>query len=143
MHGLQGVKSQLVRCSRPLLFGLVLALSAVTGSTALGAGCNDIVGRRVILASDAIDPNVFVWDQRVAMVNYAAGVWRPAQAVFHHTILEKPGTHAFVVLMPSAQIHPRYISPSLDALGIKVLSGPDRGRYGWVTEEDAHLETIP
>jgi hypothetical protein len=33
---------------------------------------------------------------------------------------------------------PRYSTLAEDTIGIKITSGPNRGRYGWVSSDDAH-----
>lgn len=104
------------------------------------AGCADILGKHVILASDAIDPNVFVWDERRRLINYAAGVWQSARGIYEHTLLEKPGTRAYVVSCHPRQVRVRYSSPGgHDAVGLHLLSGPDFGRYGWALGDDVHI----
>jgi hypothetical protein len=35
-------------------------------------------------------------------------------------------------------IKSRYANETLDAIGVRLVSGPFRGRYGWVTSEDVY-----
>jgi hypothetical protein len=90
------------------------------------------------LASDAIDPNVFVWDDRPLMERYAFGFQQSTRGILDHTLLEKPGTRAYIVSCQAHGVRVRYSPNSHDAIGIKLLSGPDLGRYGWVIEDDVH-----
>jgi hypothetical protein len=113
----------------------MLLLSNIPGQA---SGCIDLLGRHVILASDAIDPHVFVWDRRSLMVSYAAGFWLPTRLIFDHTLLEKPGTRGYIVSCRPHELHVRYTPASRDAVGVRLSSGPDRGRYGWANEEDVH-----
>jgi hypothetical protein len=103
-----------------------------------GAGCVGAVKRHAILASDAVDPDVFVWDRRLVLVRYSSGVWMATYRILRHTLLEKPGTHAVVVSCVPYAVHSRFSGTVQDAVGIRILGGQDRGRYGWVVEEDVH-----
>jgi hypothetical protein len=97
-----------------------------------------MVGRNIVLASDAVDPDVFIWDTRSRLTNYAAGIWRDARSILDHTILAQPGTRAVIVACRPAAVRPRYSRVDQDAVGVRLLSGPYRGRYGWVLSEDIH-----
>jgi len=86
-----------------------------------------------------MDPNVFVWDSRVRVVDYAAGHWRTTSDVLSHTLLSVPGTRAVIVACDQDAVKSRYANDVLDAIGVKIVSGPFRGRFGWVTSEDVHV----
>jgi hypothetical protein len=49
---------------------MLLALAASPGRA---ASCSFTAGARVALISQAEDPDVFIWDSRARLVNYAAG----------------------------------------------------------------------
>ena len=115
-------------------FGAIAATSA-----ARAAECPSSSGGRVVLASDAMDPDVFLWDSRTRMVDYAAGQWGNTRAIFAHTILARPGTQAVVVSCVSAAVRTKIGPGEEDAIGVKVVNGPHRGRYGWVLSTDIHL----
>jgi hypothetical protein len=53
-------------------------------------------------------------------------------------VLSKSGTHAIVVGCDPSSSKPRYSSAVQDTVGIKLTSGPNPGRYGWVSSGDAH-----
>ena len=91
-----------------------------------------------MLRSVEIDPDVFVWDSKQRVIDYAAGSWRDTRDVLVHSVLAKPGTHALVVQCEPGLVKPRYVADSLDAVGIRLTSGPNRGHYGWVTSGDIH-----
>lgn len=99
--------------------------------------CSFSTGQYVLLKSNQLDPDVFVWDSRARLVTYASGDWKNTQDVIDHTILSKPGTRAIVVGCDPQAIHFRYAQPVQDALGLKLTSGPQRGRYGWIASDDA------
>jgi hypothetical protein len=119
------------------------ALGAVVALVALGvpadaAPCVVVPGSAVILKSADLDPDVFVWDSKQRVVDYAAGAWRDTHDVLIHSVLAYPGTRAEVVQCDPGIVKPKYIDP-LDAIGVRIVSGPNRGRYGWVTSQDIHM----
>ena len=123
------------------LFCLLIFLSAVPAAVLADAPalCTVTPGGRVILESDAVDPDVFLWDSRGRLVDYAAGRWDDTRAIFAHTLLAEPGTQAQVVACIPAVAHPRFSTGNEDAIGVRIVSGPHRGRYGWVLSSDIHL----
>jgi hypothetical protein len=90
------------------------------------------------LKSAELDPDVFVWDAQERVVEYAGGYWRDTHDVLTHTLLAKPGTRAVVVQCTAGAVRPKYAADSRDAIGIRLVNGPNKGRYGWVTSEDIH-----
>jgi hypothetical protein len=101
-------------------------------------GCSLGVGWRVVLTSEAIDPDVFVWDSRNRLIDYTAGRWSDSRAIFSHTTLAQSGTEAVVISCASAAARPKYSSSDQDVIGVKITRGPFRGHYGWVLATDAH-----
>ena len=97
------------------------------------------VGHAVLLKSTDIDPDVFVWDTKQRVVDYAAGQWGESHDVISHTMLAKPGTRAVIVQCDPGVVHTKYAGDHRDAVGIKIVAGPNKGRYGWVTSEDVHV----
>ncbi|HEX3465120.1 MAG TPA: hypothetical protein VHS78_13825 [Candidatus Elarobacter sp.] len=91
----------------------------------------------MFLKSADIDPDVFVWDARQRVVDYASGYWRDAHDVMVHTVLAKPGTRAVVVQCQPGIVR-RQGDETRDAIGIRLVNGPNKGRYGWVTSDDIH-----
>lgn len=118
---------------------VVLALCWV-GSLRLpaAAACDLRAGQQVVLASTSPDPDVFIWDSRARLVDYAAGVFDNAKAVMAHTTLAKPGTRALVMSCENGIVHPKYADNAFDAVGVRLMTGPYRGHYGWVASEDVH-----
>ena len=100
--------------------------------------CRVPVGTRVVLKSAELDPDVFVWDAKQRVVDYAGGYWRDTHDVMVHTLLAKPGTRAVVVQCQPGIVRRGDGSATRDAIGIRILNGPNKGRYGWVTSEDVH-----
>jgi len=103
------------------------------------AGCVPGVGSPVMLRSDPADPDVIVWDSRERLVAYVEGRWNSSREVMAHTVLAGPGTQAQVVACHLGIAHPKYGDVERDAIGIKLMSGPFRGHYGWVISSDVHL----
>jgi hypothetical protein len=95
-------------------------------------------GVPVVLRSSDFDPDVLVWDTRTRAIQYVDGTLKNPSEVITHTLLSRSGTHAVVVTCDPGSSRPRYSALALDTVGIKITSGPYRGRYGWVTSGDAH-----
>ena len=115
-----------------------LALLAALSSSVQAAPCGVPVGHAVFLKSTDLDPDVFVWDAKQRVVEYAGGVWRDTHDVLTHTVLAKPGTRAVVIQCTAGAVHTKYGTDLYDAIGIRLTNGPNKGRYGWVTSEDVH-----
>ena len=77
------------------------------------------------------------------LIDYAAGQWGNTRAIFAHTLLAEPGTQATVVACFPSVAHPKFSTGDEDAIGVKIMSGPHRGRYGWVLSSDIHLSRGP
>ena len=118
-----------------------LVLLAALSSPALASPCSVSVGHAVVLKSAEIDPDVFVWDAKQRVVDYAAGYWHDSHDVMAHTTLAKPGTRAVIVQCDGGVVHGKYAPEhqQRDAVGIRLVNGPNKGRYGWVTSDDVHL----
>ena len=122
---------------RRTLIAVTALLVLVPGPAPRAEGCAVTNGQYVLLKSNRLDPDVFVWDARLRLVSYAAGEWKNTQDVLDHTLLSKPGTRAIVIGCEPQVIRFRYEQPIQDAVGLKIVSGPARGRYGWVASDDA------
>ena len=108
-----------------------LALFAVTAaSLCYAAECGVRKGENVTLLSDPSDPDVIVWDSRERLTSYTAGRWNSSREVMAHTLIAGPGTHALVTDCTPADTR--------DAIGIRIVSGPLKGKYGWVISSDVH-----
>ncbi len=117
----------------------VIALVLLAAAPAPAESCSTLgTGGQVVLKSIDLDPDVFVWDSRTRAVDYASGTWRNTREVLSHTLLAKPGTHALVITCEKNMIRSRYANETLDAVGVRLVTGPYQGRYGWVTSEDVH-----
>jgi hypothetical protein len=133
----------------PRLVCACLALAALSGFALAGRAqaavtlCAQNPGGRVMLESDAVDPDVFLWDSRTRLVDYAAGQWGNTRAIFAHTVLAEPGTRATVVACVPSAAHPKYSAGDEDAIGVKIMNGPYKGRYGWVLSSDIHPSRTP
>lgn len=124
-----------------LFFGAALAVCFGVSFPAevLADACQPVTsGSKVSLMSDSTDPDVFLWDSRERLIDYAAGEWGDARAIFAHTVLARPGTAAVVVSCESGVAHPRFQPGAQDAIGVRIMSGPYRGRFGWVLSSDVH-----
>jgi len=112
----------------------------VAGVVSPAAACSVPAGASVTLKSLDIDPDVFVWDSRERVVAYAARSWESTHEVLVHTMLAKPGTRALVVECASGIVHVKAAPFPEDAVAVRILSGANRGRHGWVTSADVHRD---
>jgi hypothetical protein len=117
--------------SAALLATLLVAAASATP-------CTMPLNARVVLESDEVDPDVFLWDSRTRLIDYAEGNWGDTRAIFAHTVLAEPGTLALVIACFPGVAHPRFSNGDEDAIGVKVVNGRYRGRYGWVLSSDTH-----
>jgi len=95
-------------------------------------------GQRVSLVSQDLDPDVFLWDSRDGLMQYAQGDYS-VRSVLRHTTLVNAYSTAIVIGCRGTQIHPPYASdaaPYVDVVAVRILSGLARGRYGWVLSTD-------
>ena len=119
------------------VLGALALLAAVSFSAQAAAPCGGVQpGHAVFLKSGDLDPDVFVWDARQRVVDYAGGHWG-SDEVLAHTVLAKPGTRAVIVQCMPAAVQSKN-GMTRDAIGIKLVNGPNKGRYGWVTSDDVH-----
>jgi hypothetical protein len=127
-----------VRWPRAFAWGLAIASFAVFAAPASAVpamACPVAPGDKIVLASQGLDPDVFVWDSATRLVAYAQGDY-DTDTVLKHTVLAKPGTSALTTDCRPAPASPNYTKGELDLVGVKLTSGPNRGRYGWVAAED-------
>jgi hypothetical protein len=120
---------------------VLLTAVCVTASPAVAAPCSLTAGAAVILRASDFDPDVLVWDSRQREIDYVSGNIKNTAEVLSHTMLATPGTRAVVVSCDPGSSKPRYEPAAEDTIGIKITTGPNRGRYGWVSSGDAHLAT--
>lgn len=122
-----------VNWPRALASGLFVL--TLVGLASHASACAVARGDRVLLASQGLDPDVFVWDSAGRLLDYAQGNF-DTQIVLRHTLLAKPGTGAVATDCRDAAVHTQFSKSDLDLVGVKLITGPNRGHYGWVTAED-------
>jgi hypothetical protein len=111
----------------------------IAASPAGASSCAVTVGTSIMLRSSDFDPDVLVWDSRQRSIDYVSGNMKSTSEVLVHTVLSKPGTKAQVVACDPGSSKPRYSALAEDTIGIKITTGPNKGRYGWVSSGDAHV----
>lgn len=116
----------------------MLAVVCVYGLPAGASPCALTNGEQVVLRSSDFDPDVLVWDSRQRAIDYVGGSIKNTSEVLTHTVLSKSGTRAIVIACDPGSSKPRYSALAEDTIGIKITTGPNRGRYGWVSSGDAH-----
>ena len=118
------------------LIALALLLALVALPYRALADCQVRNGDHVVLFGTADDPDVFVWDSRFRMRSYQSGSFDQAQALLPHAMLAPPGTRAVVSGCMHNFVQLKYTTEPDDAIGITIVSGPLRGRRGWVLGSD-------
>jgi hypothetical protein len=126
-----------MHCRRPIAASL-LFLCVIASASSSASACIAARGARVVLSSQAMDPDVFVWDSMLRLTNYTAGKF-VTDDVLRHTLLVSAGTEAVVVSCRERAARPRFSTTEADAVGIKLSTGDHRGHYGWVISYDLHL----
>jgi hypothetical protein len=119
----------------PLALACVSLIFAVAAPAARANGCVVSQGDRIVLSGQRLDPDVFVWDSAPLLTSYLEGDFT-TEIVLKHTMLAHPGTKAIAVSCKEAAARPQYSKESMDLVGVKLVDGPNRGRYGWVVADD-------
>ena len=120
----------------------VLFLLLASPAVALSQ-CHAARGMQITLFGGVDDPDVLVWDSRDRLVSYAAGSSDSRKFLLPHAILNRPGTRAVVVACRADEVHSKFRMDPEDAVGVLILNGKYRGRYGWVSSYDIHGRGIP
>ena len=127
-----------------MLKALVLALMVLAaGGAAVAGECHALHGMHVTLFGDVDDPDVLVWDSRDRLVGYAGGSSDSRKFLLPHAMLNRPGTRAIVIGCRAGAVHSKFSMDAEDAVGVLIVSGRYRGRYGWVSSSDIHGRGIP
>ena len=96
-------------------------------------------GEHIVLASQELDPDVFLWDSSARVVQYATGDY-DVDTVLKHTTLVKAFSQALALGCRRADIGSTSSGTkpavALYVIGVRVVSGVSRGRWGWVLSSD-------
>jgi hypothetical protein len=123
-----------VRRLAAIAFALLLALAS--GARAY-ADCDVHGGDHVVLYSSEDDPSVLAWDSAARLRAYHAASFDEAQALEPHALDLSPGTRALVVSCRANYVISQMAGvPPGDAVGILILTGPNRGLTRWVIGSD-------
>ena len=126
--------------SAALFVAFVLATAAGgAGTRAMASpssGCHVHVGDKVVLYSAGGDPSVFVWDSPVRLRDYNAASYDEAQAMAVRATLVAGGTRALVASCRANYVQSPYSDAPEDAVGITIITGPQRGHDYWVLASD-------
>lgn len=99
-------------------------------------------GDRVVLYGSGDDPDVLAWDSRFRLRAYHAASFDEAQQLLTHAVLESAGTRAQVVACIAAFVPAQSFETPEDAIGIMILSGPDKGIGKWVIGSDTRVQRV-
>ena len=129
-----------MRSAAALIVAFVLAIAAsdagTQGTAAAASGCHVHAGDKVVLYSASGDPSVFVWDSPVRLRDYNAATYDEAQAMAARATLVAPGTRALVASCRPNFVQSPYSDSPDDAVGITIITGPQRGHNYWVLSSD-------
>ncbi len=112
-------------------------------AAALAQQCHAERGMQITLFGGVDDPDVLVWDSRDRLISYGAGSADTRKFLLPHALLNSPGTRAVVQVCIGGAVHSKFRMDSDDAVGVLILSGKYRGRYGWVSSSDVRGKGIP
>lgn len=121
----------------------VFALAALVAPAIAAPQCHAARGMQVTLFGGVDDPDVLVWDSRGRLVSYGAGSTDTRQFLLPHALLNRPGTRAVVQSCVAGIVHSKFRTDADDAIGVQIVSGKYRGRYGWVSSSDIRGNGIP
>jgi len=122
----------------PIALLLLLLVTTAFAPPAL-AQCKLHRGARVVLYSDADDPDVLVWDSRFRLRDYNAASFDEAKQLLPHAWLVGQGTRATIESCVQGFVLPRLLNSPDDAVGVIVVSGPHRNHRGWVLGTDVRV----
>lgn len=122
---------------------VLLLLMLIAGSAGYADQCRATNGMQVTLFGGVDDPDVLVWDSRARLLTYSSGSSDTRKFLLPHALLTRPGTRAVVVNCYFGLVHAKFRMDAEDAIGVQILSGQYRGRYGWVSSADIHGRGIP
>jgi hypothetical protein len=119
---------------------LALLLAVAFGCVGVFAAeaCHASKGTPITLFGGVDDPDVLVWDSRDRLIAYSVGSADARQFLLPHAMLNRPGTRARVVSCYVNVVHPKFTTDAADAIGVIIMSGRYKGRYGWVSSADIH-----
>ncbi len=107
------------------------------------ADCRLHSGDKIVLYGTTDDPDVFIWDSRFRLRDYAGGSFDQMNALLPHAVLARPGTRAVVESCVSNFVQSKYFTTPDDAIGVRILGGPLNGQRGWVLGTSARGLTRP
>ena len=118
----------------------VFALSAMFASGTSANACPVSRGASLVLVSQELDPDVFLWDSADRLVHYATGDY-DVQTVLKHTVLVHAFSKAYALGCRKQVVHPSAAGAALGTsiiylIGVRVVSGDARGKFGWVLSAD-------
>lgn len=120
-----------------MLLAFAFLLTFAARGLAAGSECRLHAGDKVVLySSSGSDPSVLLWDSPVRLRAYNAATYDEAQAMAARATLVAPGTRALVASCRPNFVQSPYSDSPDDAVGITVITGPERGHNFWVLGSD-------
>ncbi|HVA34053.1 MAG TPA: hypothetical protein VNG31_07870 [Candidatus Baltobacteraceae bacterium] len=119
-----------------LIAALLMLCVGRIGYAPAWASCDLRTGTHVVLYSAVDDPDVLAWDSRFRLRDYHAASFDEAEELLPHAVLEAPGTRAAILSCVPGFVTSRVLLTTEDAVGVIILTGPDRGHARWVLGSD-------
>lgn len=95
-------------------------------------------GAHIVLVSQELDPDVFVWDSPGKLTRYAVGDY-DVGTVLKHTTLVRAYSRAIALGCKNSAISASYAGSDgapVYVIGVRIASGKARGLNGWVLSTD-------
>ncbi|HKU68988.1 MAG TPA: hypothetical protein VJP85_14540 [Candidatus Baltobacteraceae bacterium] len=128
-------------CRSALLAAALFACAIACAGAA--QQCHATRGMQVTLFGGVDDPDVLVWDSRDRLISFGAGSTDARKFLLPHALLNRPGTRATVQSCIGGVVHSKFRMDADDAIGVLIVTGKYRGRYGWVSSADIRGQGIP
>jgi hypothetical protein len=126
-----------MRRAAAVVFAIAFTLALAARASAAGSECRLHGGDKVVLySSSGSDPSVLLWDSPVRLRAYNAATYDEAQAMAERATLVAPGTRALVASCRANFVQSPYSDSPDDAVGITIITGPQRGHNFWVLASD-------
>ena len=120
----------------------VASLVVVTLCAALlcapAIACPVARGAQLVLVSQELDPDVFLWDSADRLVKYATGDY-DVETVLKHTTLVRAFSRAVALGCKNHVVHAPVTGSEgtpVFIVGVRIASGHARGHNGWVLSSD-------
>ncbi|MGH7737838.1 MAG: hypothetical protein ACREMP_08230 [Candidatus Tyrphobacter sp.] len=118
------------------LAAIVLALGLFASFAAPARACGVVPRGSVVLYGGGDDPAVLLWSSRFNLRAYHRATFDEAQSLVQRAQFVRAGTRARIVGCMRGFVRAPYGLGLDDAVEVRILSGPLRGKSGWISGSD-------